>query len=254
MCVYSAMDWDVPVWAHIPLIHGPDGKKLSKRHGALGVGEYQTMGYTPEGMINYLARLGWSHGDDELFTTDQALEWFGLGGIGKSPARFDLKKLDSVSSYHIARTDDAKLVEYIESYCAVAEKPALTADQKAALTNAMYCLKERAKNLGDLLDKAHFIFQSRPVEMDEKAKGALDIVSHGILKELTPHLRDASWTREDLEAATQSYADSKELKFGKIAQPLRAALAGRMASPSVFDMMLVLGRDESLARITEAAG
>ena len=253
MLVYQAMGWDIPVWAHIPLIHGPDGKKLSKRHGALGVGEYQAMGYTPEGMQNYLARLGWSHGDDELFSTAQALEWFDLPGIGKSPARFDFKKLDHVSAHHISATEDARLVTLLEGYCAVAEKPPLTEDQKHALAGAMYCLKDRAKTLGDLLDKAHFLLTKRPIEPDEKAAGALDSVSRGILKELTPHLQNASWSREELEATCQNFAQDQDLKFGKIAQPLRAALAGRMVSPSVFDMMLALGAEESLARIRDAA-
>ncbi len=250
--VYAAMGWPVPIWAHIPLIHGPDGKKLSKRHGALGVGDYAAMGYPPEAMRNYLTRLGWSHGDDELFSTAQAIEWFGLDGIRKSPARFDLKKLDHVSGHHIATTDDARVLELVVDYCAVAEKQALTDAQLKSLGRAMYCLKDRAKTLPDLLEKAHFILSERPFIPDQRAAAALDDIAGAMLKELTPHLQNASWTRTGLEAAFGGFADANELKLGKISQPMRAALAGRMVSPSVFDMMLVIGRDETLARLTDA--
>ena len=250
--VYAAMGWPVPIWAHIPLIHGPDGKKLSKRHGALGVGDYAAMGYPPEAMRNYLTRLGWSHGDDELFSTAQAIEWFGLDGIRKSPARFDLKKLDHVSGHHIATTDDARVLELVVDYCAVAEKQALTDAQLKSLGRAMYCLKDRAKTLPDLLEKAHFILSERPFIPDQRAAAALDDIAGAMLKELTPHLQNASWTRTGLEAVVGDFADANELKLGKISQPMRAALAGRMVSPSVFDMMLVIGRDETLARLTDA--
>jgi glutamyl-tRNA synthetase len=205
-------------------------------------------------MRTYLARLGWSHGDDELFTTEQAVEWFDLSGIGKSPARFDFKKLDHVSGWHIARTPDEELAAALVDYCAAAERPPLTGPQVSALTGAMFCLKDRAKTLPDLLEKAHFVLTSRPVVPDERAAAALDAVSRGILGELTPQLQSASWSREDLEAAVGAFAESRDLKLGKVAQPMRAALAGRMVSPSVFDMMLVLGRDESLARLADASG
>ncbi len=253
MMIYDAMGWDVPVWAHIPLIHGPDGKKLSKRHGALGAQEYQVMGYSAAGMRNYLARLGWSHGDDEFFTDSQAREWFDLSGIGKSPARFDLKKLENLSGQHIAVTDDAALQREITGFLAAAEAPALSPTQQDMLVRAMYCVKERAKTFPELLEKAHFALTSRPVEPDEKASKNLDPVSRGILGELTPQLQNASWDRENLEAVLNSFAESKDTKFGKLAGPLRAALAGRAVTPSVFDMMLVLGRDESLARLSDAA-
>ena len=253
MMIYDAMGWDVPVWAHIPLIHGPDGKKLSKRHGALGAQEYQVMGYSAAGMRNYLARLGWSHGDDEFFTDSQAREWFDLSGIGKSPARFDLKKLENLSGQHIAVTDDAALQREITGFLAAAEAPALSPTQQDMLVRAMYCVKERAKTFPELLEKAHFALTSRPVEPDEKAAKNLDPVSRGILGELTPQLQNASWDRENLEAVLNSFAESKDTKFGKLAGPLRAALAGRAVTPSVFDMMLVLGRDESLARLSDAA-
>ncbi|WP_420587003.1 glutamate--tRNA ligase [Ruegeria sp.] len=253
MMIYEAMGWDVPVWAHIPLIHGPDGKKLSKRHGALGAQEYQAMGYPAAGMRNYLARLGWSHGDDEFFTDEQAKEWFDLGGIGKSPARFDLKKLENLCGQHIAIADDAALRQEIQAYLAAAELPALTETQSGDLERAMYCLKDRARTFPELLEKAHFALASRPIEPDEKATKALQTASDGILNELTPHVQNASWTRNELEEALNTFAEEKGIKFGKLAGPLRAALAGRAVTPSVFDMMLVLGRDETLARLSDAA-
>ncbi len=253
MMIYQAMGWDVPVWAHIPLIHGPDGKKLSKRHGALGAQEYQAMGYPAAGMRNYLARLGWSHGDDEFFTDAQAKEWFDLDGIGKSPARFDLKKLENLCGQHIAVADDAALRQEIEAYLAAADLPALTETQSSDLERAMYCLKDRARTFPELLEKAHFALTSRPIQPDEKAAKALASVSDGILNELTPQLQSVSWTRSELEDALNSFAEAQGIKFGKLAGPLRAVLAGRAVTPSVFDMMLVLGRDETLARLSDAA-
>ncbi|MFW2541639.1 glutamate--tRNA ligase [Primorskyibacter sp. 2E107] len=253
MGIYTAMGWDVPVWAHIPLIHGPDGKKLSKRHGALGVEEYQAMGYPAAGVRNYLARLGWSHGDDEFFTDDQAKEWFNLEGIGKSPARFDFKKLDNLCGQHIAAAKDAALLQELEAFLDVTGADPLTDAQRHGLSRGMYCLKERAKTFPELLDKGHFILADTPIVPEEKAARNLDAVSRGILAALTPHLQNASWTRDDLEAVMNRFAEDQGTKFGKLAGPLRAALAGRAATPSVFDMMLVLGRDESLARI-ETAG
>lgn len=251
--IYLAMGWDLPVFAHIPLIHGPDGKKLSKRHGALGVEEYAAMGYPAAAMRNYLARLGWSHGDDELFLDQQARDWFDLAGIGKSPARLDFKKLDNVSSWHIAQMEDADLVSQIERYLSQTDQTALSQSQKDGLTKAMYCLKERAKTLPDLMEKAVFVLQERPFIPEEKAAAALDDVSRGILKELTPHLQNASWTRDTLEAVVSQVAEAHETKLGKLAGPLRAALSGRSVSPSVFDMMLVIGREETIARLQDAA-
>lgn len=253
MMIYQAMGWDVPVWAHIPLIHGPDGKKLSKRHGALGAQEYQVMGYPAAGMRNYLARLGWSHGDDEFFSDAQARDWFDLDGIRKSPAQFDLKKLENICGQHIAVSDDAALRQECQDYLAAAGLPPLDDNQAQGLERAMYCLKERAKTLPELIEKAHFVLTSRPVQPDEKAQKALDTASRGILSELTPHLQDASWNKETLEEVMNGFAAAHDTKFGKLAGPLRAALAGRAVTPSVFDMMLVLGRDETLARLTDAA-
>ncbi|MEO0745879.1 MAG: glutamate--tRNA ligase [Pseudomonadota bacterium] len=253
MMIYDAMGWVVPVWAHIPLIHGPDGKKLSKRHGALGAEEYQKMGFPAAGMRNYLARLGWSHGDDEFFTDAQARDWFDLDGIGKSPARFDLKKLENLSGQHIAQADDAALQQEIIAYLAASGAAPLKHSQAEGLMAALPHVKERAKTFPELLDKAHFILTERPITPDEKASKALDLVSRGILTQLTPHLQTVTWNRDSLEAVLNDFAAAQDTKFGKLAGPLRAALAGRAVTPSVFDMMLVLGREETLARLEDAA-
>ena len=252
MLVYSAMGWDVPVWAHIPLIHGEDGKKLSKRHGALGVEEWAAEGYPASAMRNYLARLGWSHGDEEFFTDAQAIEWFDLDGIRKAPARFDTKKLANLSGQHIAAKEDAALVAEIQTFLTLSGQEILTTQQEDALSRAMYTLKERAKTYPELIEKAQFALTSRPIMPDEKSAKSLDSVHIGILRELTPHLQNASWTREALEATVGSLAEEHNTKLGKLAAPLRAALAGRAVSPSVFDMMLVLGREETVLRLTDA--
>lgn len=252
--VYDAMGWAVPVWAHIPLIHGPDGKKLSKRHGATAVGDYQAQGYPAAGMRNYLTRLGWAHGDDEFFTSAQAMEWFDLGGIGRSPARLDFKKLENICGLHIAATDDAALLHELEGYLAAAGRPALTDAQRDLLSRALYCVKDRAKTFPELIEKAHFALTARPIVADEASAKALDTVSRGILKSLTPRLRDASWTKEALEPILTEIATAHGIGFGKLAAPLRTALAGRSATPSVYDMMLVIGRDETIARLEDAAG
>ncbi len=251
--IYDAMGWPQPVWAHIPLIHGPDGKKLSKRHGALGVEDWQAKGYPAAGMRNYLARLGWSHGDDEFFTTRQAVEWFDLDGIGRAPARLDEKKLAHLSGQHIAQMDDDAIQAEIDAYLAVTEQPPLGSVQRNRLAAAMYCLKNRARTWPELLAKAHFALAERPLAPDAAAAKALDAVSYGILAELTPQLQNASWSRDELETVVARFAEAQGTKLGKVAQPLRAALAGRTATPSVFDMMLVLGRDETLARLHDAA-
>ncbi len=254
MMIYDAMDWEVPVWAHIPLIHGEDGKKLSKRHGAVGLEDWQARGYPAVAMRNYLARLGWSHGDDEFFTTEQAVEWFDLDGIKRSPARLDGKKLDHLSGLHIAAMEDAEVVREIEAFLAATAQPSLGPLRLDALARAMYCLKDRARTWPELLEKAQFVLSDRPIVPDSAAAAALDPVSRGILAELTPHLQNASWTRDDLEGVVARVAEAHGTKLGKLAPPLRAALAGRTVSPSVFDMMLVLGRDETVARLGDAAG
>jgi glutamyl-tRNA synthetase len=251
--VYTAMGWTVPVWAHIPLIHGPDGKKLSKRHGATGVEEYQAMGYPAAGMRNYLTRLGWAHGDAEIFTTAEAMQMFDLKGIGRAPARLDFKKLENTCGHHMAMTPDAALLHELDGFLQAAGRPALTDAQRDRLSRGLYCIKDRAKTFPELLEKAQFSMASRPVVADEAAAKALDTVSRGILKSLTPRLQNASWTKEGLESILNDAAAENGIGFGKLAAPLRAALAGRTATPSVFDMMLVIGRDETIARLTDAA-
>ena len=251
--VYTAMGWTVPVWAHIPLIHGPDGKKLSKRHGATGVEEYQAMGYPAAGMRNYLTRLGWAHGDAEIFTTAEAMQMFDLKGIGRAPARLDFKKLENTCGHHMAMTPDAALLHELDGFLQAAGRPALTDAQRDRLSRGLYCIKDRAKTFPELLEKAQFAMVSRPVVADEAATKALDTVSRGILKSLTPRLQNASWTKEGLESILNDAAAENGIGFGKLAAPLRAALAGRTATPSVFDMMLVIGRDETIARLTDAA-
>lgn len=250
--IYRAMDWAVPVFAHIPLIHGEDGKKLSKRHGALGVEDYQRMGYPAAAIRNYLTRLGWSHGDDEFFSDAQARAWFDLGGIGKAPARLDLKKLDHLTAQHFTVMDDAAVLHELQDYLAATGAAPLTEAQCDGMLRAMPQLKEKARNFGQILERGHFVLTQRPIERDDKAQKSLDHVSRGILSELTPQLQNASWDRETLEAIVSACAAQRDLGLGKLAQPLRAALAGRMVSPSVFDMMIVLGREETLARLNEA--
>ncbi|WP_199261328.1 glutamate--tRNA ligase [Paracoccus binzhouensis] len=252
--IYQAMGWEIPVFAHIPLIHGTDGKKLSKRHGAVGLHEYAAMGYPAAAMRNYLARLGWSHGDDELFDDAQARAWFDLPGIGKAPARLDFKKLEHVSGWHIARMDDAALLEEIAAFRAATGAEPLDERQIARLRPVLGALKAKAKTLPALLEQAHFALVSRPVAIEEKAAAALDSVSRGILNELTAAVQNASWGRDELEAAVKAIGESHGLGLGKVAAPLRAALAGRSSTPSVFDMMLALGRDETLARLQDQAG
>ena len=251
--VYHAMGWDVPVWAHIPLIHGPDGKKLSKRHGALGVEDYQSMGYPAAGMRNYLSRLGWSHGDDEFFTSAQAMGWFELEDIGRAPARLDFKKLEHICGLHISAGENAALLHEVQAYLVVSGQAALTDAQSDGLLRAMYCLKDRAKTFPELIDKAHFVLTSRPIFADEASAKSLDTVSRGMLQELTPHLQTALWTREALEAILTTIAAAHGIGFGRLAAPLRAALAGRNVTPSVYDMMLVIGQTETISRIEDAA-
>lgn len=252
--IYEAMGWAKPVLAHIPLIFGPDGKKLSKRHGATGASEYQALGYPAAGMRNYLTRLGWSHGDDEFFTDAQAKNWFDLKGIGKSPARFDFKKLENICGQHIAVADDAALLQELQGFLAATGAAPLSQRQADGILAALFCLKERAKTFPELIEKAHFILTDRPISPDEKAAGQLTDVSRGILRELTPQLQNASWSRDALEGIVASTAEAHDMKLGKLAGPLRAALAGRAVSPSVFDMMLVLGREETIARLKDTAG
>ena len=251
--VYDAMGWAIPVWAHIPLIHGPDGKKLSKRHGATGVEEYQAMGYPAAGMRNYLTRLGWAHGDAEIFTSEEAMGMFDLAGIGRAPARLDFKKLENTCGHHMAMADDAALLHELKAFLAAAALAALTEVQEMRMKDALPFLKKSAKTFPELIEKAAFLMVSRPVVPDEKAAGTLDTVSRGILKSLTPRLQSASWSKDALEPILNEIAAENGIGFGKLAAPLRAAIAGRTVTPSVYDMMLVIGRDETIARLEDAS-
>ena len=253
MMIYDAMGWDIPVWAHIPLIHGEDGKKLSKRQNALGAQDYQLLGYISAGMRNYLTRLGWSHSDDEFFDDKQALNWFNFDGIGKNPARFDLKKLENLCGQHMAKSPDEDLQKEIIEFLIAVNQPALSSKQLSRLLLALPFVKNRSKLIPELLEKAHFVLAKTPILADEKSSKFLDPESRGMLKELTPQLQTVIWSRDYLEMSLNDFAAAHETKFGKLAGPLRAALAGRVVTPSVFDMMLVLGRDETLARLEYAS-
>tara|TARA_R110002124_G_scaffold114463_12_gene269017 strand:+ start:493 stop:1899 length:1407 start_codon:yes stop_codon:yes gene_type:complete len=248
--IYTAMGWDIPTFAHIPLIHGEDGKKLSKRHGATGIHEYAALGYMPQAMRNYLTRLGWSHGNDELFTTQQAIEWFDFNGLGKSPSRLDFKKLDNVSAHHIKTADAETLATDLFNFADEIGTP-VDNTAKASIQTALPILREKSKRLNDVLDKAHFILTSRPIDLDEKSTENLNSVSIGILKQLTPLLADASWSAAELEASMRDFAAAQDIGLGKIGMPLKAALSGRANAPSAFGMMEILGRDETLARIMD---
>ncbi|RLQ87966.1 glutamate--tRNA ligase [Notoacmeibacter ruber] len=253
--IYQAMGWDVPVMAHIPLIHGPDGAKLSKRHGALGVEAYRAMGYLPQALRNYLVRLGWSHGDDEVMSLDQMIEWFALEDINKGAARFDFKKLEALNGQYMRAADADELTQtLLETLPHLPGGPELAErlddSRKEQLRLAMPGLKERAKTLVELVGASEFIVASRPVPLEEKAAQLLDADAKALLSRLEPQLQAVdNWAPEPLEQVIRDFAEAEELKLGKVAQPLRAALTGRAVSPGVFDVMVVLGRDESLARL-----
>ena len=248
--IYEALEWNIPVYAHIPLIHGEDGKKMSKRHGATSIEEYELSGYPARGLRNYLARLGWSHGDEEYFTDQQALEWFNLTDIGKSAARFDLKKLQFLSGQHLKNSDDAALLHETLQFLTKVKKQSLSEDKIQLLNKGLYCLKDRVKTLSELVDKASFILDNSPISVSSDAQLSLDETGLAMLEALTPRLQNATWTREELEQICNSVAESFEVKFGKLASPIRSALSGQTKTPSVFDMMLVLGRNETITRLT----
>jgi glutamyl-tRNA synthetase len=255
--LYDALGWQVPVMAHIPLIHGPDGAKLSKRHGALGVDAYRAMGYLPSAMRNYLVRLGWSKGDSEIMSTEEMIRWFDIDDVGKSPARIDFAKLENLNAHYMRMTEDDQLLKalidampHLPNGQAVAEK--LTPERVAQLRAAMPGLKERAKTLVELLDGAGFIFAQRPIRPDANASAILDDAARRNLKDLGEALAAAEpWSPETIEAIVRRFAEQNGLKLGQAAQPLRAALTGRVTSPGIFDVLAVLGRDESLSRIAD---
>ena len=257
--LYEAAGWDVPLMAHIPLIHGPDGAKLSKRHGAMGVDAYRAMGYLPEAMRNYLARLSWSHGDAEIISTEEMVAWFGLDGIGRSAARFDFAKLENLNGHYIRAMDDDRLYQTLVA--ALPHLPGgdafaawLTPDHAAQFRAALPLLKERAKTLNDLVAGAAFLTATRPLAPDAAAAALLDDGSRALLGRLVAALAGVpDWTTATLEDAVKAFAGTEGLKLGKVAQPLRAALTGKAASPGIFDVLAILGKEESLARIGDQA-
>jgi glutamyl-tRNA synthetase len=248
--IIQAMGWPVPVYGHVPLIHGPDGAKLSKRHGALAVEAYRDMGYLPEAMRNYLLRLGWSHGDDEIIPTQRAVALFGLDAIGRSAARFDLKKLESINAHYMREMSDVALADEALAFAGRANPGrSFDAALRARLAAAMPLLKPRAKTLVELLEKADFLFAEGAPALDKAATTVLTPQARGWLRNLAVELESAEWTGSTLEERTRAFAEREGIKLGDIAQPLRAALTGRTASPPVFDLLAVLGREESLTRI-----
>ncbi len=257
--IYQALGWPVPAMAHIPLIHGPDGSKLSKRHGALGVDAYRAMGYLPAAMRNYLVRLGWSHGDQEIFSTEEMIQAFDLPQVGRSPARFDFAKLESLNAHYLRQMGDAELVAEIERLLPhIATGGELTAKMtpalRAKLAAAMPGLKERAKTLVELIDNANYIYADRPIALDAKAAALLTDEARAMAAQLARELDGVEpWTPPTVEEAVRAFADRSGRKLGAVAQPLRAALTGRTTSPGIFDVLAVLGKAESLARLADQA-
>jgi len=251
--LYRALGWDIPAFAHIPLIHGPDGAKMSKRHGALGVDAYCDQGFLPEALRNYLLRLGWSHGDEEIISTDQAIEWFNLDAVGKSAARFDFAKLTNINGQYIRTGDNGELTELVLGDLAKMLDGKLAKEASVRLNKGMGQLKERAKTVIELTENAKFFVEIRPLSMTEKAAKLLDPETRDHLSVIRGQLDGLSvWTVESLEQQVKEFAESAGLKLGKVAQPLRAALTGTTVSPGIFDVMEILGRDETLGRIDDA--
>ena len=255
--LYQALGWDVPDWAHVPLIHGPDGKKLSKRHGALGVMAYAEMGYLPSGLRNYLMKLGWAHGDDEIFLSDDALtDVFSLDGINSSPARLDFDKMAYVNAQHIEAMDDTTLFAAAHSFLLANRDAPLSDEVNARILAAMPTLKPRAKTLIELAEQAHYLMDIRPFEITGKAakplkrEGAIGLVS--ALTQGLKSRKDTQWTSDALQTALQDFTTQHDIGFGKIGQPVRAALTGGAPSPNLSDVLTLLGRDETLARLEDA--
>ncbi len=249
LAIVRAMGWPEPVYAHVPLIHGPDGAKLSKRHGALGVDAYRDeLGMLPEAVSNYLLRLGWGHGDDEIISRDQAIEWFDLAHVGKSPSRFDFKKLENLNGHYIREADDERLAQLVAPRVGTA----LTADQHQLLVTAMPELKARAHTLNELAEGARFLFEKRPLTLEPAAEAQLTPDSRKLLKSAHGALAKLDgWEHDKLEQAVREVAELEGVKLGKLAQPLRAALTGRTTSPGIFDVLALLGQGESLNRIED---
>jgi glutamyl-tRNA synthetase len=257
--IYKALGYDVPVFGHVPLIHGPDGAKLSKRHGALGIEAYRAMGYLPAALQNYLVRLGWSHGNDEIFTREQMISWFDGSNLGKSAARMDFKKLEDTNGHYIRGADNAALVRRVRDALPEMDngKTVEAAYAKAGwdkFAASIPGLKERAKTLVELVDGANFLIVETPIVPDEKALKLLDADAKAYIAALVTRFEGVTtWDAAALEAEVRAFAEAGDLKLGKVAQPLRAALTGRAVSPPVFDVMAVLGREESLSRLKAIA-
>jgi glutamyl-tRNA synthetase len=250
--IIHAMDWPEPVYAHVPLIHGADGAKLSKRHGALGVEAYRDeLGILPEALANQLMRLGWGHGDDEIFTREQAISWFDIADVGRSPSRFDLKKLENINGHYIREADDGRLAALTRPYVEGLLGRQIDAAELDLLQRGMPALKRRAKDLRELADGALFLFRTRPIDMDERAASLLDGAGMDLLAAAARGIEATDWRAERLEAAVRDVAEAAGVGLGKVAQPLRAALTGRATSPGIFDVLALLGRDESLARLSD---
>jgi glutamyl-tRNA synthetase len=250
--LYNACGWAQPVFSHIPLIHGPDGAKLSKRHGALGAEAYRDMGFLPEALCNYLLRLGWGHGDDEIIPMKQAIEWFDLEGIGRSPSRFDVAKLTNLNGHYLRNAADSYLLEQIAPRLADLSGASLTDIQRTMIMRALPGLKERSKTLVELAESAVFFLKSRPLTLDDKAAKLLAEDGRAPLAAFTQIIANLpEWRQEALEEEARKFAESHDLKLGKLAQPLRAALTGSTVSPPIFEVMEILGRAETLGRIND---
>ena len=251
--LFRALGAEPPVFAHVPLIHGPDGAKLSKRHGALGVEAYRDMGYLPEAMRNYLLRLGWARGDEEIIGTDQAVAWFDLAGVGRSPARFDFAKLDSLNGHYLREAAPTRLASAIDPFLTTILERPLTEADRALLIAAMPGLQQRAKTLRELADNAAFYCRERPIPMDRKAHDLVAAAGPDLLAGLRDRLAGLpAWTEDALDQGVRDFAESQGQKLGKIAQPLRAALTGSATSPGIFEVAAVLGRDAVLGRLDDA--
>lgn len=250
--IIDAMGWPVPSYSHLPLMHGEDGQKLSKRHGALGIHEYKDLGYLPEAMRNYLLRLGWSHGDDETISTAQAIEWFDLDHIGRSPSRVDFKKLDNLNGHYMRQASNEMLAD--ETIRLIKSRGQdVDAGTRAKIIAAMPGLKERAKTLVELADSVYYLTARRPLQLEDKAQKLLTADARAVLAKLIPVFQQSPWEAQALDSAARNFAEHNGLKLGAVAQPLRAALTGRTTSPGIFDVLVVLGQAESLARIGDQA-
>ncbi|WCL52961.1 glutamate--tRNA ligase [Gimibacter soli] len=248
--LFKAMDWEIPEFAHIPLIHGPDGKKLSKRHGALGVEAYEEMGFLPEAMRNYLLRLGWSHGDEEIIPTAKAIEWFNLESVGRGPARFDFDKLDSINAHYMRAKPADELYGLVKGLLATRIGHAPSADEEARILKAMPSLAERAKRLPELAEYASLFCNGEPKEPTESALAQLTAENKALLAELSTSLKTVeNWSHDQIKEAVSVFAVAKELKLGKVMQPVRAAVTGGLPSGDLVDTLEILGREETLARL-----